>query len=296
MAIASMTGFARLDGAWQEYRWVWEVKSVNGKGLDVRMRLPQGVESLDIPARAMIAEHLTRGNVNCVLTFDRVNANAGVYVNDQVLDSLVDAAKAAAKRHGLKKPRIEELLELRGVIEVKDTTLSEEQVAERDRILLAGLAQALRGVVAMRRSEGARMAAVLHDEIRTIGELVALARAVPSQQPGAMREKLHKQISELLNGSSVPIDQDRLAQEAAYMAVKVDVREELDRLGAHVLAATELLENGGPAGRKLDFLAQEFGREANTVCSKSSDSALSRIGLDLKAVIDQFREQVANIE
>ncbi len=296
MAIASMTGFARLDGAWQEYRWVWEVKSVNGKGLDVRMRLPQGVESLDIPARAMIAEHLTRGNVNCVLTFDRVNANAGVYVNNQVLDSLVDAAKAAAKRHGLKKPRIEELLELRGVIEVKDTTLTEEQVAERDRILLAGLAEALRGVVAMRRSEGARMATVLHDEIRTIGELVALARAVPSQQPGAMREKLHKQMSDLLSGSSVPIDQDRLAQEAAYMAVKADVREELDRLGAHVLAATELLDSGGPAGRKLDFLSQEFGREANTVCSKSSDPALSRIGLDLKAVIDQLREQVANIE
>lgn len=296
MAIASMTGFARLDGAWQEYRWVWEVKSVNGKGLDVRMRLPQGLESLDIPARAMIAEHLTRGSVNCVLTFDRVNANAGVHVNNQVLDSLVDAAKAAAERHGLKKPRIEELLELRGVIEVKDTTLTEEQVAERDRILLAGLAEALRGVVAMRRSEGARMATVLHDEIRTIGELVALARAVPSQQPGAMREKLHKQISDLLSGSSVPIDQDRLAQEAAYMAVKADVREELDRLGAHVLAATELLESGGPAGRKLDFLSQEFGREANTVCSKSSDPALSRIGLDLKAVIDQLREQVANIE
>jgi uncharacterized protein (TIGR00255 family) len=234
--------------------------------------------------------------VNCVLTFDRVNANAGVYVNNQVLDSLVDAAKAAAERHGLKKPRIEELLELRGVIEVKDTTLTEEQVAERDRILLAGLAEALRGVVAMRRSEGARIATVLHDEIRTIGELVALARAVPSQQPGAMRERLHKQISDLLSGSSVPIDQDRLAQEAAYMAVKADVREELDRLGAHVLAATELLENGGPAGRKLDFLSQEFGREANTVCSKSSDPALSRIGLDLKAVIDQLREQVANIE
>jgi len=296
MAIASMTGFARLDGAWQEYRWVWEVKSVNGKGLDVRMRLPQGVESIDIPARALMAEHLTRGNVNCVLTFDRVNANAGVYVNNQVLDSLVDAAKAAAERHGLKKPRIEELLELRGVIEVKDTTLTEEQVAERDSILLAGLAEALRGVVTMRRSEGARMAAVLQDEIRTIGELVALARAVPSQQPGAMRERLHKQISDLLSGSSVPIDPDRLSQEAAYMAVKADVREELDRLGAHVLAATELLDSGGPAGRKLDFLAQEFGREANTVCSKSSDSALSRIGLDLKAVIDQLREQVANIE
>lgn len=296
MAIASMTGFARLDGAWLEYRWAWEVKSVNGKGLDVRMRLPQGLESLDIPARAMIAEHLTRGNVNCALTFDRVNANAGVHVNDQVLDSLVEAAKAAAERHGLKKPRIEELLELRGVIEVKDTTLTEEQAAERDRILLAGLAEAIRGIVTMRRSEGARMAAVLHDEIRTIGELVSLARAVPSQQPGAMRERLHRQLSELLNGSTVPIDQDRLAQEAAYMAVKADVREELDRLGAHVLAATELLDNGGPAGRKLDFLAQEFGREANTVCSKSSDSALSRIGLDLKAVIDQLREQVANIE
>ncbi|MEN3973755.1 YicC/YloC family endoribonuclease [Emcibacter sp. SYSU 3D8] len=296
MAIASMTGFARLDGAWQEYRWVWEVKSVNGKGLDVRMRMPQGMESLDIPARALIAESLSRGSVNCLLQFDRVNANAGVSVNNQVLDSLVEAAKAAAERHGLKKPRIEELLELRGVIEVKDTSLTDEQVAERDKILLAGLAEAVRGVVAMRRSEGARMAAVLHDEVRAIGELVNLARAIPSQQPGAMRERLQKQISDLLEGSSVPIDQDRLAQEAAYLAVKADVREELDRLSAHVVAATELLDRGGPAGRKLDFLAQEFSREANTVCSKSSDPALSRIGLDLKSVIDQLREQVANIE
>ncbi|MGE0666569.1 MAG: YicC/YloC family endoribonuclease [Sphingomonadales bacterium] len=296
MAIASMTGFARLDGAWQEYRWVWEVKSVNGKGLDVRMRLPQGLESLDIPARAMIGEQLTRGNVNCVLTFDRVNANAGVYVNDQVLDSLVEAAKAAARRHDLEKPRIEELLELRGVIEVKDTSLTEEQAAERDKVLLAGLSEALRGVVGMRRNEGARIGEVLHDEIRSIGDLITLARTIPSQQPGAIRERLHKQITDLLAGSTVPIDEARLAQEAAWLAVKADVREELDRLGAHVVAATELLANGGPVGRKLDFLAQEFGREANTVCSKSSDSALSRIGLDLKAVIDQLREQVANIE
>jgi uncharacterized protein (TIGR00255 family) len=296
MAIASMTGFARLDGAWQEYRWAWEVKSVNGKGLDVRMRFPQGMESLDIPARALVAEHLTRGSVNCSLQFDRLNPNAGVTVNNQVLDSLVEAAKAAAERHGLKKPRIEELLELRGVIEVKDTSLTEEQIAERDKVLLAGLGEAVRGIVAMRRSEGARIGAVLHDQVRTIADLVNQARTIPSQQPQAIRERLHKQITDLLNGSSAPIDQDRLAQEAAYLAVKADVREELDRLGAHVTAATELLDRGGPAGRKLDFLAQEFGREANTVCSKSADSALSRIGLDLKAVIDQLREQVANIE
>jgi uncharacterized protein (TIGR00255 family) len=296
MAIASMTGFARLDGAWQDYRWAWEVKSVNGKGLDVRMRFPQGMESLDIPARALVADHLTRGSVNCSLQFDRLNPNAGVTVNNQVLDSLVEAAKAAAKRHGLKKPRIEELLELRGVIEVKDTSLTEEQLVERDKVLLAGLGEALHGIVAMRRGEGARIGAVLHDQVRTIADLVNQARTIPSQQPQAIRERLHKQIADLLSGSSTPIDQDRLALEAAYLAVKADVREELDRLHAHVTAATELLERGGPAGRKLDFLAQEFGREANTVCSKSADSALSRIGLDLKAVIDQLREQVANIE
>jgi uncharacterized protein (TIGR00255 family) len=148
----------------------------------------------------------------------------------------------------------------------------------------------------MRRGEGARIGAVLHDQVRTIADLVNQARTIPSQQPQAIRERLHKQIADLLSGSSTPIDQDRLALEAAYLAVKADVREELDRLHAHVTAATELLERGGPAGRKLDFLAQEFGREANTVCSKSADSALSRIGLDLKAVIDQLREQVANIE
>jgi uncharacterized protein (TIGR00255 family) len=296
MAIASMTGFARLDGAWQEYRWVWEVKSVNGKGLDVRLRLPPGLESLDIPARAMIAEHLTRGNVNCTLQFDRVNANAMVTVNNAVLDSLVEAAKAAAERHGLKKPRIEELLELRGVIEVKETGITEEQAAERDQVLLNGLLEAVRGVVAMRRDEGARMASVLRDHVRAITDLVNLARSIPSQQPAAIRDRLHRQISDLVSGSSVTIDPDRLAQEAAWLAVKADVREELDRLTAHITAAGELLERGGPSGRKLDFLAQEFGREANTLCSKSSDSALSRIGLDLKAVIDQLREQVANIE
>ena len=296
MAIASMTGFARVDGAWQDYRWTWEVKSVNGKGLDVRMRLPQGLELLDIPARAAIAARLSRGNINCSLQFDRVNPNAGVQVNHQVLDSLVEAAKQAAKRHGLKKPRIEELLELRGVIEVKESGLTEEQQAERDRLLLSGLSETVDGVLGMRLAEGRKMSEVLRDQVRTISDLVTQARAIPSQQPETVRDRLHKQITDLLNGSSVPIDADRLAQEAAYMAVNADVREELDRLNAHVAAATELLDKGGPAGRKLDFLAQEFGREANTVCSKASDSALSRIGLDLKAVIDQFREQVQNIE
>jgi uncharacterized protein (TIGR00255 family) len=148
----------------------------------------------------------------------------------------------------------------------------------------------------MRRDEGARMASVLRDHVRAITDLVNLARSIPSQQPAAIRDRLHRQISDLVSGSSVTIDPDRLAQEAAWLAVKADVREELDRLTAHITAAGELLERGGPSGRKLDFLAQEFGREANTLCSKSSDSALSRIGLDLKAVIDQLREQVANIE
>jgi uncharacterized protein (TIGR00255 family) len=290
-----MTGFARLDGTWQDYRWTWEVKSVNGKGLDVRLRLPAGLDALDLPARAVVAERLARGNLNCALQFDRVNANAGIQVNHQVLDALVEAAKEAARRHGLKKPRIEELLELRGVIEVREAGLSDEQVADRDRALLTGLAETVQGVVSMRLEEGARMAQVLRDHLRAIADLVKLARDIPSQRPEAVRDRLQRQIADLL-GTNGPVDPDRLAQEAAYLAVKADVREELDRLTAHVTAATELLDAGGPSGRKLDFLAQEFAREANTLCSKSSDSALSRIGLDLKAVIDQFREQVQNIE
>jgi uncharacterized protein (TIGR00255 family) len=296
MAIASMTGFARLDGAWQEYRWVWEVKSVNGKGLDVRLRLPPGLESLDIPARAIIGECLTRGNVNCTLQFDRVNANAMVTVNNTVLDSLVEAAKAAAERHGLKKPRIEELLELRGVIEVKETGITEEQAAERDQVLLNGLLEAVRGVVAMRRDEGARMASVLRDHVRSITDLVNLARTIPSQQPAAIRDRLHRQISDLVSGSSVTIDPDRLAQEAAWLAVKADVREELDRLGGHVDAARALVAGDGAAGRRLDFLTQEFMREANTLCSKSALPELTTVGLELKATIEQFREQVQNVE
>jgi uncharacterized protein (TIGR00255 family) len=296
MAIASMTGFARLDGTWQDYRWTWEVKSVNGKGLDIRLRLPQGLDSLDLPSRAVIGEALGRGNVNCVLQFDRVNANAGVHVNDEVLDGLVEAAKAAAARHGLEKPRIEELLELRGVIEVKDVSLTEEQVAERDRILIDALREVIADVADMRLAEGAKLAAVLGSQIGRIGELVDEARAIPSQKPEAIRDRLHRQISDLLAGSSVSIDDDRLTQEAAYLAVKADVREELDRLAAHVDAAQDLLGKGGLVGRKMDFLAQEFGREANTLCSKSSDSALSRIGLELKTVIDQMREQVQNVQ
>ena len=296
MTLFSMTGFARTDGAWEDYRWTWEAKSVNGKGLDVRIRLPQGMEELERQAKAAVAKVLGRGHVNLSLQIERDAASGEIKVNEVALDRLIEAAARAAKKHGLKKPRAEELMGLRGILEVSEVDLDDKSRALRDASLLKTLGQCVDELQAMRTVEGDALKDLLTEQIDTIERLVAQAQNCAAHQPEAMRARLHQQIADLLNGSGAELNQDRVAQEAAYLAVKADVREELDRLVAHVDAARNLVIGGSPIGRKLDFLSQEFSREANTLCSKAADAEMSGIGLDLKAVIDQMREQVQNIE
>lgn len=295
MALASMTGFARAQGVSGAWSWAWELKSVNGKGLDVRLRLPVGWDGLEAGLKQTASRLLSRGNVNASLTMTRTDAGVSVRVNEDMLRAIaVSVGKVAAE---LKAPpvRLEALLNLKGVLEIAE---AEETPAERraaEQAVVAGFDQALAELVAMRASEGAALAGVLGDRLDAIAALTAAAEANPARRPEAIRAKLAEQIR-VLTETSTNFDPDRLHQEALMMATKVDVREELDRLVAHVAAARVMLAEGGPVGRRLDFLAQEFNRETNTLCSKANDVSLTAIGLELKGVVEQFREQVQNIE
>ncbi|MFT0861578.1 YicC/YloC family endoribonuclease [Ancylobacter sp. G4_0304] len=295
MALASMTGFARAQGVSGAWSWAWELKSVNGKGLDVRLRLPVGWDGLEAGLKQTASRLLSRGNVNASLTVTRTDAGVSVRVNEDMLRAIaVSVGKVAAE---LKAPpvRLEALLNLKGVMEIAE---AEETPAERraaEQAVVAGFDQALAELVAMRASEGAALAGVLGDRLDAIAALTAAAEANPARRPEAIRAKLAEQIR-VLTETSTNFDPDRLHQEALMMATKVDVREELDRLVAHVAAARVMLSEGGPVGRRLDFLAQEFNRETNTLCSKANDVSLTAIGLELKGVVEQFREQVQNIE
>ena len=295
MTLSSMTGYAHVDGAWGDYQWSWELRSVNGKGLDLRFRLPPGMEALDSRVRKLATERLSRGNVNATLDLSR-RAAGTLSIDEDALDSLVKSAKRAAKKHGLKKPRVEDLLGVKGMITIEEPALDAAEVEDRDDTLASGFVSALDQLIAMRDGEGTALTDILSSQLESVGTLIAGARNCDAAMPEAIKARLADQIAELVDRQAMAGDQDRIAQEAAYLAVKADVREELDRLDAHVAAARELIANGSPAGRKLDFLAQEFSREANTLCSKAADAELTRIGLELKAVIDQMREQIQNVE
>jgi len=299
-----MTGFARAQGRLDDptgASWIWEVRSVNGRGLDVRVRLPQGFESLDVPARAAVGRHVARGNVAATLTVDASREAVPCVVNQALLDVLAKTAADMARRHPELAPaRIDGLMGLRGVLEPASgeaQTGAEAEAARhrRDTVLLAGLDQALQALAGARREEGARLDAVLSGILDHVAVLREQAGTLAATQPDALRERLRQQVAALLDVGAVP-SEERLHQEAALLAVKADVREELDRLTAHVAAARDLLGADGAVGRRLDFLCQEFNREANTLCSKSTDTALTAVGLALKAAIDQMREQVQNIE
>ena len=296
MPISSMTGFARAEGHEDDFSWTWEVKSVNGKGLDVRCRLPAGFESLEQPARARIAKRFRRGNINLALTV-RWNQVRGSYrVNRAVLDDIVSLLPEIRERFpDAGPPHVEGLLALRGVIEPVEDEPSEDARQAAETALLAGLDQALESLASMRDQEGARLASVLTTHLDGIGRLCAEAEGLAAAQPDAIKERLRIQVAALLD--AVPaLPEERLAQEAALLMAKADVREELDRLKAHRDAARDLMGGDGAIGRKLDFLCQEFNREANTLCSKSVDLALTRVGIELKAGVEQLREQVQNIE
>lgn len=298
MSVASMTGYARAEGRDAQMSWVWEAKSVNGRGLELRCRLPAGHDALEVAAREVAARKLKRGNVQVSLTVSRVAEIASLRVNHELLDQLLVLVDDLGPAHqNIAPARWDGMLSIKGVLEQGDGDAADADAlrAAREGAMKASLDVALDNLAAMRLSEGARIQSVLLGQLDEIAVLADRAAACAALRPDAVRERLRHQVSAILE--SVPaLSEERLAQEVALIAVKADVREELDRLRAHVAAARDLMKAGGAVGRKLDFLSQEFNREANTLCSKSSDVELTRVGVDLKAVIDQFREQVQNIE
>jgi uncharacterized protein (TIGR00255 family) len=295
MALSSMTGFARADGACGAYIWAWELKSVNAKGLEVRLRLPPGWDAIEAPVRARTADALSRGTVYGTLSVRREGVPPTVRVNEPVLAAILSTIKDIAHRIDAAPATLDGILSLKGVVEVIDEDEREADRRAAEAAVLTGFAQALAGLVDMRRHEGGALGRVLSSRLDEIAALAARAEAAPGRRPEAIKARLAEQIAQLLDASE-RFDADRLHQEAILIATKVDVREELDRLSAHVAQARHLLERGDAIGRKLDFLSQELNREANTVCSKSNDIELTNIGLELKRVVEQFREQVQNLE
>lgn len=294
MTIASMTGFARRAGASGPYAWAWEAKSVNGRGLDIRLRTPPGYDALAEEARKRLSSALTRGQCQVFLSLNRAASAPRVRVNHDVLAALVEAVAAAPRREGIGPASLDGLLAVRGVVEIEEAD-DEATLAALQRDLLAALDGLAQDLAQARRAEGEALARVIEGQLAAMEALVAAATADPGRSVEAIRARIAAQI-ETIMGARDGFDRDRLHQEAALIATRADIQEELDRLRAHVASARALLAEGGAVGRKLDFLAQEFGREANTLCSKANDVSLSRIGLDLKAVVDQFREQVQNVE
>ena len=295
MTLSSMTGFARSHGASGSYAWSWEIKSVNAKGLELRLRLPPGFDAVEIPVRTRGAETLSRGNVYATLTVNREGIAPVVRINEPVLNAIIKAVDALSGKVDAEKPRIDGLLGLRGVIDVADAEESEEEKAAAEDAMVMGFVQALTGLTEMRWHEGEAIGRVLSARLDEMAALSARAEAAPGRQPEAVKKKLADQIAVLLDASS-RFDPDRLHQEAVLLAGKADIREELDRLAAHIAQARKLMAGGGAIGRRLDFLSQELNRETNTLCAKSNDVELTNIGLELKSVVEQFREQVQNLE
>ncbi|MGK9167030.1 YicC family protein [Inquilinus limosus] len=287
-----MTGFARKEGGIDGLSWVWEARSVNGKSLDLRLRTPAGFERLESIARVELAKRFRRGNVTLNLSLGRSEAAPALRINREVLDQLVTLVR---ELNGETAPiQVDALLGVRGVVESGDAVSSElNRAVEAE--AAAAIAPLLDDLQAARLEEGGRLRDVLAAQIDHIAGLVGGARASAAAQPEALKARLKAQLDLLLEARP-PLPEDRLAQELALLVGRCDVREELDRLDAHIGQARGLLAAGSGVGRRLDFLCQELNREANTLCSKAADVALTRIGLDLKAVIEQFREQIQNIE
>ena len=295
MTIASMTGFARAEGHDGPLSWAWELKSVNSKSLDLRFRLPPGFDALELPLRALVTQRLKRGSISAGLSVARAAGAGNLRVNREALAVVMRLANELAAEVEAAPPRIDGLLALRGVLESGDETPDEGARERQMKQITESFAQALEGLAAMRLSECMRLEAVLTERLDEIAVLVKDAEDAAATQPAAIRARIKELIAALTD--AVPaLPEERLAHEAALVIAKADIREELDRLHAHLDAARSLMKEGGAIGRRFDFLCQEFNREANTLCSKSADLELTRIGLALKAAIEQLREQVQNIE
>lgn len=292
--VASMTGFARAEASHGEWRIVWELRSVNGKNLDIRLRLPPGLEGLEIDARRRPTSYLTRGNVQMSLQVQRGAAAPQRAINRQALMAYVAEARWLVSEGHASPPTADGLLGLKGVLDSASDE-APDAVSELGSSALDILDRALKDLALARSAEGAEIASVLVRRLDEIAALAAAAEADPARTPDAIRARLRGQVEALLSATA-SVDEGRLAQEAALLATRADIREELDRLHAHIAAARSLLSEGGAIGRRLDFLSQEFNRESNTLCAKSNAASLTAIGLQLKVVVDQFREQVQNIE
>jgi uncharacterized protein (TIGR00255 family) len=295
MALSSMTGFARGHGVTGAYAWAWELKSVNSKGLDLKLRLPPGWDAIEPVLRSRAAELLSRGSVFATLTVNREGAMAVARINEPVLNAVLSALAGLAGKVQAAPPSLDGILSLKGVIEVNEAEEHEDDRRKAEAAVIAGFVEALKGLTEMRCTEGQALGRILSVRLSEIAALAARAERAPGRKPEVIKARIAEQVAALLDGTQ-RLDPDRLHQEAILLASKADIREELDRLGAHVTQASKLIAGGGPIGRKLDFLAQELNREANTLCSKANDLELTNIGLELKAVVEQFREQVQNLE
>ena len=292
-ALSSMTGYARGDGETAGVGWLWELKTVNAKGFELRLRLPPGLDALETIARARVAARIRRGTVQANLGLQRPPAAQTIRINRNNLEALMTALAEIEIPDRMRPASLDGLLAVPGIVEQADLTERDDGVMTQ--AMMAGLDIALDRCIAMRHQEGEAIAAVLREQLDAIARLTQDADRAPGRQPEAIRKRLVQRISSLMT-EIPPLDETRLYQEAILMAAKADVREELDRLLLHRAAAAALLDEGGAVGRRLDFLAQELSREAGTLCAKSNDGELTRIGLDLRIQIDRFREQVQNLE
>jgi uncharacterized protein (TIGR00255 family) len=295
MALSSMTGFARGHGVAGAYAWNWEIKSVNAKGFDLRFRLPPGWDAVEVPARTRAAERLSRGTVYANLTVERRGVAPTVKVNEPVLNAVIATLNQLTGRIDAAAPTLDGILSLKGVIEITEEDERPEDHRAAELSIIAGFDQALAALVDMRNEEGATLGRLLSTRLEEIATLTGRAEAAPGRKPEAIKARLAEQVATLMSASE-RFDSDRLYQEAIMLATKADIREELDRLVSHVAQAGKLIGEGGAIGRKLDFLAQELNRESNTLTAKANDVELTNIGLQLKSVVEQFREQVQNLE
>lgn len=293
MPIYSMTGFARVEGSSATASWYWELRSVNGKGLDMRLRLPNGFENLEPKLRQITQTKLTRGTLHATLNLQRTASAIKVTLNEAVLSQVVEAAKRASEITGSELPTTANLLALRGVLDIDD--LDSMSTSEDNEAIVSAFSTALDDLVTARSEEGQRLQKVIEDILAEISLQTQIAETAPARAPEAIRAKLSASIARLVE-SDQQLDPDRLHQEAVLIATRSDIEEEIKRLKAHIESANDLLQSGKPIGRRFDFLAQELQREANTLCSKSSDTTVTEAGLALKVKIDQLREQVQNLE
>lgn len=295
MTLQSMTGFARSEGTSGRYRWAWELRSVNGKGLDLRLRLPGGMEALEAPLREIASQSLSRGNIQAGLNLTASESRLEAVVNREALDAVLALKRELGDVVSDSPLSFDTLLSVRGLIDFREPEEAADAQEARNRDILGGFSSAVSQLKTMREREGASLFAVLSGQIDHVEHLAKIIEADPSRHPEQLAARLAAQIA-LIGDGAASLDRERLYAEAALLATKADLREEIDRLNAHVVASRDLLAAGGPVGRKLDFLAQEFNRESNTICSKSNASAVTAAGIELKVVIDQFREQVQNLE